>query len=81
MENQVGWMERHQAKQAKKPLKLYKYMGGDLDDEIATRDAYGEALAQLGEEIKDIVVLRCRPFGVHQDISFCKKFPSAFNVA
>ncbi|NLL97995.1 MAG: transketolase family protein, partial [Tepidanaerobacter sp.] len=24
---------------------------------IATRDAYGEALAQLGEEIKDIVVL------------------------
>lgn len=45
---------------------------------IATRDAYGEALAQLGEEIKDIVVLDADLSGSTKTSVFAKKFPERF---
>jgi len=45
---------------------------------IATREAYGEALAQLGEEIKDIVVLDADLSGSTKTSVFAKKFPERF---
>jgi len=45
---------------------------------IATREAYGEALAQLGEEIKDIVVLDADLSGSTKTSVFAKKFPDRF---
>lgn len=45
---------------------------------IATREAYGEALAQIGEEIKDIVVLDADLSGSTKTAVFAKKFPQRF---
>jgi len=45
---------------------------------IATREAYGEALAQIGEEIKDIVVLDADLSGSTKTSVFAKKFPERF---
>jgi transketolase len=44
----------------------------------ATRDAYGEMLAQLGEENKDIVVLDADLSGSTKTAIFAKKFPERF---
>ncbi len=45
---------------------------------IATREAYGQALAELGEEIKDIVVLDADLSGSTKTSVFAKKFPQRF---
>lgn len=45
---------------------------------IATRQAYGEALAQLGEENKDIVVLDADLSGSTKTAMFAEKFPERF---
>lgn len=45
---------------------------------IATRDAYGEALAKLGETNKDIVVLDADLSGSTKTAVFGKKFPERF---
>lgn len=45
---------------------------------IATREAYGEALAALGEEIKDLVVLDADLSGSTKTAVFGKKFPERF---
>jgi transketolase len=45
---------------------------------IATREAYGEALAELGEEIKDIVVLDADLSKSTKTSVFAKKFPERF---
>lgn len=45
---------------------------------IATRDAYGEALAELGETNKDIVVLDADLSGSTKTAVFAKKFPERF---
>ncbi|SHM58312.1 transketolase [Caldanaerovirga acetigignens] len=45
---------------------------------IATRDAYGEALAELGEEIKEIVVLDADLSKSTKTSVFAKKFPERF---
>ncbi|MDN5331464.1 MAG: transketolase [Tepidanaerobacteraceae bacterium] len=45
---------------------------------IATREAYGEALAELGEEIKDIVVLDADLSKSTKTTVFAKKFPERF---
>ena len=45
---------------------------------IATREAYGEALAELGEEIKDIVVLDADLSGSTKTAIFAKKYPERF---
>lgn len=45
---------------------------------IATRDAYGEALAELGESNKDIVVLDADLSGSTKTAVFAKKFPERF---
>ncbi|MGI5858152.1 MAG: transketolase family protein [Tepidanaerobacteraceae bacterium] len=45
---------------------------------IATREAYGEALAEIGEEIKDIVVLDADLSGSTKTAIFAKKFPERF---
>jgi transketolase len=45
---------------------------------IATREAYGEALASLGEEIKDIVVLDADLSKSTKTSVFAKKFPERF---
>jgi transketolase len=48
---------------------------------IATRQAYGEALAELGEEMKDIVVLDADLSGSTKTAIFGKKFPDRlFNM-
>jgi transketolase len=44
----------------------------------ATRDAYGETLAQLGEENRDIVVLDADLSGSTKTAVFGKKFPDRF---
>lgn len=44
----------------------------------ATRDAYGEMLAQLGEENKNIVVLDADLSGSTKTAIFAKKFPNRF---
>lgn len=44
----------------------------------ATRDAYGEALAQLGEQNRDIVVLDADLSGSTKTAVFSKKFPERF---
>ncbi|HHX24961.1 MAG TPA: transketolase family protein [Thermoanaerobacterales bacterium] len=45
---------------------------------IATREAYGEALAELGEEMKDIVVLDADLSGSTKTAVFGKRFPDRF---
>jgi len=45
---------------------------------IATRDAYGEALAELGETNKDVVVLDADLSGSTKTAIFAKKFPERF---
>ncbi|GAB7028454.1 transketolase family protein [Geotalea toluenoxydans] len=45
---------------------------------IATRDAYGEALAELGEDNKDIVALDADLSGSTKTGVFAKKFPERF---
>lgn len=45
---------------------------------IATREAYGQALADLGDEIKDIVVLDADLSGSTKTSMFAKKFPERF---
>jgi len=45
---------------------------------IATRDAYGQTLAELGEENRDIVVLDADLSGSTKTSVFAKKFPERF---
>ena len=45
---------------------------------IATRDAVGPALVELGEENDDIVVLDAKPCESTKTVAFKKKFPSRF---
>ncbi|MDI3480569.1 MAG: transketolase [Tepidanaerobacteraceae bacterium] len=45
---------------------------------IATREAYGQALAELGEEIKDIVVLDADLSKSTKTSVFAKKYPERF---
>ncbi|SHM25399.1 transketolase [Caldanaerovirga acetigignens] len=45
---------------------------------IATREAYGEALAELGEEMKDIIVLDADLSKSTKTSVFAKKFPERF---
>ena len=49
-----------------------------LDTKIATRQSYGEALAKLGEENKNIVVLDADLSGATKTAIFAKKFPDRF---
>lgn len=49
-----------------------------LDTKIATRQSYGEALAKLGEENKDIVVLDADLSGATKTSIFANKFPNRF---
>ena len=49
-----------------------------LDNKIATRQSYGEALAELGEENKNIVVLDADLSGATKTSIFAKKFPERF---
>lgn len=50
----------------------------NLDKKIATRQSYGEALAELGEENKNIVVLDADLSGATKTSIFAKKFPNRF---
>ena len=45
---------------------------------IATREAYGQALAEIGEEIKNIVVLDADLSGSTKTAVFAKKYPERF---
>lgn len=45
---------------------------------IATREAYGQALAELGSEIEDIVVLDADLSGSTKTAVFAKKYPERF---
>ena len=49
-----------------------------LDKKVATRQSYGEALAELGEENKDVVVLDADLAGATKTLLFAKKFPDRF---
>ena len=50
----------------------------DLENKKATRQSYGEALAELGEKNKDIVVLDADLSGATKTSIFAKKFPDRF---
>ncbi|MGQ3685663.1 MAG: transketolase family protein [Candidatus Loosdrechtia sp.] len=49
-----------------------------MTEMIATRQAYGEALVELGEKNKDIVVLDADLSKSTTTAKFCKKFPDRF---
>lgn len=49
-----------------------------LDTKIATRQSYGEALAKLGEENENVVVLDADLSGATKTSIFAKKFPERF---
>jgi len=49
-----------------------------MSNMIATRDAYGEVLAELGAENGDVVVLDADLSGSTKTSSFAKKFPERF---
>ena len=50
----------------------------NLEKKIATRQSYGEALGDIGEENKDIVVLDADLSGATKTNIFAKKFPERF---
>ena len=50
----------------------------DVKNKIATRQSYGEALAELGEINKNIVVLDADLAGATKTNIFAKKFPDRF---
>ena len=50
----------------------------NMDKKIATRQSYGEALANLGEKNKDIVVFDADLAGATKTSIFAKKFPERF---
>ncbi len=50
----------------------------NLDITKATRESYGEKLAELGEKNKDIVVLDADLSGATKTSVFAKKFPDRF---
>lgn len=50
----------------------------DVKNKIATRQSYGEALAELGEINKDVVVLDADLAGATKTNIFAKKFPDRF---
>ena len=50
----------------------------NLEDTKATRQSYGEKLAELGEKNKDIVVLDADLSGATKTSIFAKKFPERF---
>lgn len=50
----------------------------NLEKKIATRQSYGEALASLGEENKDIIVLDADLSGATKTSIFAKQFPERF---
>jgi transketolase len=49
-----------------------------MSNMVATRDAYGEVLAELGEENADVVVLDADLSGSTKTSIFAKKFPDRF---
>jgi len=49
-----------------------------MSEKIATRDSYGEALAALGEEISNLVVLDADLSGATKTSVFAKRFPERF---
>lgn len=49
-----------------------------LDQKIATRQSYGEALAELGEENKNVLVLDADLSGATKTSIFAKEFPERF---
>ncbi len=49
-----------------------------LDKKIATRQSYGEVLAELGEENENVVVLDADLAGATKTLLFAKKFPDRF---
>jgi|ERR1039457_7155269 transketolase len=60
---------------------IYAFFGKELSDMsnmIATRDAYGETLAELGEENAAIVALDADLSGSTKTSLFAKKFPNRF---
>ena len=50
----------------------------NLDKKIATRQSYGEALLELGEENQNVVVLDADLSGATKTSLFAKKYPSRF---
>ena len=50
----------------------------DINKKIATRQSYGEALAEIGEQNKNIVVLDADLSGATKTSIFAKKFPERF---
>lgn len=50
----------------------------NIENKVATRESYGKALANLGEEISNIVVLDADLAEATKTIDFAKKFPTRF---
>ena len=50
----------------------------DFENKKATRQSYGEALAELGKENKDVVVLDADLAGATKTNIFAKEFPERF---
>ena len=50
----------------------------NMDKKVATRKSYGEALAQLGKENPNVVVLDADLAGATKTDMFAKQFPDRF---
>ena len=50
----------------------------DIENKIPTRQSFGEALAELGENNENIVVLDSDLSGATKTSLFAKKFPNRF---
>ena len=50
----------------------------DGDKKVATRNAYGEKLVEIGEKNNDVVVLDCDLSKSTMTALFAKKFPERF---
>lgn len=57
---------------------IEKYLNKEDDKKIATRQAYGDKLTELGEKNSDIVVLDCDLSKSTKTAVFGKKFPDRF---
>ena len=57
---------------------IEKMLNKEIDKKIATREAYGNKLAELGERNGDIVVLDCDLSKSTKTAVFAKRFPERF---
>ncbi len=70
--------KRQMTNKLRKPWLSWLKEDWDMTEKIATRDAYGEVLVELGRELKDLVVLDADLSQSTKTAGFAKLFPERF---